>query len=110
MNIETNTTSESHVRAVLYRAIAGYRSDKLDEAQKDYEFVQRQYPKLPQISYGLGEIAYRRKDTNTAIRNYETYLTNAPPSTTESKYVGERLAELKGVKSDKPVEKSDKPK
>ena len=110
LNIETNTTSESHVRAVLYRAIAGYRSDKLDEAQKDYEFVQRQYPKLPQISYGLGEIAYRRKDTNTAIRNYETYLTNAPPSTAESKYVGERLAELKGVKPEKAAEKSEKPK
>lgn len=110
LNIETNTTSETHVRAVLYRAIANFRSDKLDDAQKDYEFVQRQAPKAPQISYGLGEIAYRRKDTNTAIRNYETYLTNAPPKTAEAKYVAERIQELKGVKSDKPVEKSDKPK
>ena len=108
LNIETNTTSETHVRAVLYRAIANFRTDKLDEAQKDYEFVQRQVPKLPQINYGLGEIAYRRKDTNAAIRNYEAYLTNASPKTTEYKYVGERLTELKGVKSEKQAEKSDK--
>ena len=93
---------------MLYRAIANFRTDKLDEAQKDYEFVQRQVPKLPQINYGLGEIAYRRKDTNAAIRNYEAYLTNASPKTTEYKYVGERLAELKGVKSEKQAEKSDK--
>ncbi len=110
LSVETNTTSETHVRAVLYRAIANFRSDKLDEAQQDYEFVQRQFPKLPQISYGLGEIAYRRKDTNTAIRNYESYLTNAPPKTAESKYVGERLAELKGVKPEKSSEKSEKSK
>lgn len=110
LTVETNTTSETHVRAVLYRAIANFRTDKLDEAQKDYEFVQRQAPKAPQVSYGLGEIAYRRKDTNAAIRNYEAYLTNAPPKTAESKYVANRLAELKGVTSDKPVEKSDKPK
>ena len=110
LTIETNTTSETHIRAVLYRAIANFRTDKLDDAQKDYEFVQRQAPKAPQVSYGLGEIAYRRKDTNAAIRNYEAYLTNAPPKTAESKYVGERLAELKGVKSEKSAEKSEKPK
>jgi tetratricopeptide (TPR) repeat protein len=107
--IETNTASEIHIRAILYRAIANFRTDKLDDAQQDYEFVQRQYPKAPQVSYGLGEIAYRRKDTNTAIRNYESYLTNAPPNTAEFKYVGERLAELKGVKPEKSAEKSEKP-
>ncbi len=110
LTVETNTTSETHVRAMLYRAIANFRSDKLDDAQKDYEFVQRQVPKAPQVSYGLGEIAYRRKDTNAAIRNYEAYLTNAPPKTAESKYVGERIQELKGVKPEKSAEKSEKPK
>ena len=94
--------------AILYRGIANLRLEKFDDATKDYEFVQQQYPKLPQIFFGLGEIAYRRRDTNTAIRNYEGYLTNAPPQTAEAKLVGERLAELKGVKTEKP--NSEKPK
>ena len=55
--------------------------DQLDDAAlKDYEALQRQFPKAHQIYYGLGEIAYRRKDTNTAIRHYEAYLSNAPPN------------------------------
>ena len=94
--------------AILYRGIANLRLEKFDDATKDYEFVQQQYPKLPQIFFGLGEIAYRRRDTNTAVRNYEGYLTNAPPQTAEAKLVGERLAELKGVKTEKP--NSEKPK
>ncbi len=110
LTVETNTTSETHVRAVLYRAIANFRSGKLDDAQKDYEFVQRQVPKAPQVSYGLGEIAYRRKETNTAIRNYENYLTNAPPKTAESKYVADRIQELKGATSKKQAQNSDNPK
>jgi tetratricopeptide (TPR) repeat protein len=102
LTIETNTTSETHIRLMLYRAIANFRADKLDEATKDYEYVQRQYPKLPQISFGLGEIAYRKKDTNAAIRNYENYLANAPTNTTEAKRVIELLGELKGAKPEKP--------
>lgn len=82
--------------AVLYRAIANLRSDKLDAAQADYEAVQRDYPKAFQICYGLGEIAWRRKDTNTALRHYESYLSNAPPQLAEFKFVANRIRELRG--------------
>jgi len=82
--------------AQLYRAIANLRADKLDDALRDYEAVQREHPKAFQIYYGLGEIAWRRKDTNTAIRHYETYLSNAPPAMAEVKFVAGRIRELRG--------------
>lgn len=103
INLETN-----NYRAILYRGIAKLRADQLDEALKDYETVQRQYPNEPTVDYGLGEIAYRRKDTNTAVRHYETYLTNAPAFTAESKAVGERLNELKGIKPKAPEQPAPK--
>ncbi len=80
------------------RAIASLRSDKLDDALKDYEAVQREYPKAHQVYYGLGEIAYRRKDTNAALRHYESYLSNAPPDYVEAKFVADRIKELRGDK------------
>jgi hypothetical protein len=47
------------------------------------------------VYFGLGEIAYRKKDTNAAIRNYQLYLTNSPPSNDEVRFVTGRLQELK---------------
>jgi tetratricopeptide (TPR) repeat protein len=86
--------------AILYRAIASLRSDKLDDALRDYETVQRQFPKQHQIYYGLGEIAYRRKDTNTAVRHYESYLSNAPPNFAEVDFIATRVRELRGEPPD----------
>jgi tetratricopeptide (TPR) repeat protein len=91
LNLETNNPT-----ALLYRAIANLRADKLDDALRDYETVQRSYPKAYQVYYGLGEIAYRRQDTNTAVRHYESYLSNAPPNYPEAKFVVNRLKELMG--------------
>ncbi len=93
LTLETNNPT-----ALFYRAIAELRGDQLDAALKDYESLQQQYPKAHQMYYGLGEIAYRRKDTNTAIRHYEAYLTNSPTNNPESAFIVGRLQELKGVK------------
>lgn len=93
LTLETN-----NYRAVLYRAIAQVRAGSYEAAIKDYETVQRQYPKETSVDFGLGEIAYRRHDTNTAVRYYESYLKNAPANTGEAKAVTERLNELKGIK------------
>lgn len=95
--LETNNPT-----ALFYRAIAKLRGDQLDAALVDYEALQQQYPKAHQMYYGLGEIAYRRKDTNTAIRHYEAYLTHAPPNNPESTFVLDRLQELKGLPPAKP--------
>lgn len=93
--LETNNYT-----AVLYRAIASLRADKLDDALRDYEVIQRQFPKQHQVYYGLGEIAYRRHDTNTAIRHYESYLSNAPPDLAEANLIAGRIRELRGVSSE----------
>jgi tetratricopeptide (TPR) repeat protein len=105
VNLETN-----NYRAVLYRGIARLRAEQLEEARKDYETVQRQYPNEPTVDFGLGEIAYRQKDTNTAIRYYEAYLTNAPAQTIEAKSVIARLDELKGVQPKAPTATATPPK
>ena len=89
LELETNNLS-----ALFNRAIAYLQCNKLDESQHDYEIVQKAAPTEFRIYYGLGEIAYRRKDTNAAIRNYQLYLTNAPPGIAEAKTIAARLAEL----------------
>ena len=81
--------------ALLNRAIASLRANKLEAAQRDYEALQKVYPTAFQIYYGLAEVAWQRKDTNAAIRNYQRYLANAQTNTTEAKFVSDRLKELK---------------
>jgi tetratricopeptide (TPR) repeat protein len=83
--------------ALLNRAIAYLRSDKLDEAKRDYETLQQQLPKAYPVYFGLGEIAYRRKDTNAAIQHYEAYLINSITNSAEAQFVEKRLKELKGA-------------
>jgi tetratricopeptide (TPR) repeat protein len=89
LELQTN-----NLNALFNRAIAYLQCDKLDESQRDYEILQKAYPTEFRIYYGLGEIAYRRKDTNAAIRSYQLYLTNAPPGIPEAKTIATRLAEL----------------
>ncbi|HNQ74482.1 MAG TPA: tetratricopeptide repeat protein [Verrucomicrobiota bacterium] len=91
LTVETN-----NYRTILYRAIAQLHANRLEDAQKDYETVQRQFPKEYAVDYGLGEIAFRRNDTNAAIRHYENYLLNAPAQTAEAQAVVRRLRSLKG--------------
>ncbi len=84
--------------ALLNRAIARLQSGRLDDARRDYETLEKilppnQYP----IQFGLGEIAYQRKDFPAAIRYYETYLKYAPQGTGEAKGVEERLKQLKSA-------------
>jgi tetratricopeptide (TPR) repeat protein len=86
-----DTTNSS---ARLNRAIAYLRGDKLEAAQRDYEVLQKAFPSAFQIYYGLGEVAWRKKDTNAAIRNYQFYLANAHTNTAEARLVSARLKEL----------------
>jgi tetratricopeptide (TPR) repeat protein len=84
--------------ALLNRAIAYLRAGQLDESQQDYLRLQQEAPKAFAVYYGLGEIAYRRKDTNSAIQFYQSYLTNVvngSPNAEEIKFVSQRLTELK---------------
>jgi tetratricopeptide (TPR) repeat protein len=91
LTIQTNSND-----ALFNRAVAYLQSGHLDEAHADYEKLQQSFTNSLQVAYGLGEIAYRKHDTNEAIRNYEIYLTTANPNTAEATNIIQRLRELKG--------------
>ena len=76
------------------RALAYLKSDKLDQARADYLELQSTYTNSIQVAYGLGEVAWRRHDTNEAVQNYELYLANAPTNSAEVRTVRERLDQL----------------
>jgi hypothetical protein len=66
----------------------------LAEAQADYEALQKEFPMERAIYRALGDVAYLKKDTNAAIRNYQLFkagMTNAA----DLKAVNDRLKELK---------------
>ena len=81
--------------ALMDRAIAYLNSDKLNEAQQDYQSLEKVFTNRFQVFYGLGEIAWRKKDTNSAVHYYQLYLSNAPPNTSEAKLVTDRLQSLR---------------
>jgi tetratricopeptide (TPR) repeat protein len=101
MTLETNL-SDTHITALRNRAIAYLRANRLEEAKKDYETLQRLYPTDRRMNYGLGEIAYKQRDTNAALRNYNLYLTNAenpfimpPANSNEVRGVKAKVQELR---------------
>ncbi len=77
--------------ALLNRAIAHLQAGNLDKAKADYEDIAENFPSAYQVQYGLGEVALRQKDTNTAIKHFQLYLTNAPANTVEAQEVHTRL-------------------
>ena len=81
--------------ALFYRATANFQSEKLDDAQHDYELLQKLNPKAYPIYGNLGEVAFHKKDTNAAIRYYELYLTNAIPNSPDANRAMDRLRSLK---------------
>lgn len=90
--------------ALIDRAIAYLNAGKLDEAKGDYEnlknlsrdFKTPQQENIKRFAYyGLGEIAFGKKDTNAAIQNYEHYLQNAATNTPEAQFIIKRLKSLK---------------
>ena len=85
----------TNISARLNRAIVYLRGNKFEAAQQDYEVLQKAFPNAFQIYYGLAEIAWRKKDTNAAIQNYQLYLANAQTNTAEAKLVIGRLNELR---------------
>jgi tetratricopeptide (TPR) repeat protein len=94
LEIETNRLTELSYVAKCYRAQAFTESGKLNEAQADYEALQKDFPLEHGLYRALADLFYTKKDTNAAIRNYQLYkagMTNAD----ELKFVNARLKELK---------------
>ena len=90
LEISTNDPS-----ARFNRAIAYLQSDRLTEARADYAALQSTYTNAFQVAYGLGEVAWRERQTNEAVRNYQIYLANAPTNAAELNLVRDRLKQLR---------------
>lgn len=96
LQAETNETSKIRYLALFMRAKAFLNTDRLEEAQRDDEILQKALPTEYPVYYDLGEIAYRRKDAKTAIEQYRRYLANAPTNlSNEIQFVSQRLEQLK---------------
>ncbi|HZR20366.1 MAG TPA: tetratricopeptide repeat protein, partial [Verrucomicrobiae bacterium] len=96
LELETNNFSKAHYLAQFMRAKAFLGQNKLAEAKADYETLRQALPKEFPVYFDLAEIAYRQKDTNAAIQNYELYKANAPTNFTDDlKLADTRLIELK---------------
>lgn len=92
LSIETNNTSAKFDRAIAYLG-----NGQLEQAQQDYEALEKVFPNAFPIVYGLGEIAWRKKDTNAAIHYYDHYLRIAGDTTDEGKTISKRLQSLRAV-------------
>ena len=92
-----------NIAALRNRAIVNLRANHLADAKRDYDILLANLPKSHAIYYGLGEIAYRKKDRAEAIKNFESYLSTAPTNGTpeleeERKKVQAQLNEMKAGK------------
>ncbi len=81
----------------LNRAIANLRAGRLEPAWSDYQELLNGSPDSTKVLFGLGEISWRKHDTNAAIGFYEKYLTNGLPDPADKKLASQRLRELKGA-------------
>ncbi len=80
----------------LNRAIAQLRAGSLDAAQADYQELLKGAPNSYKVLFGLGEIAWRRQDTNAAIGYYQQYLSQNASASAEHRLVADRLKQLNG--------------
>jgi tetratricopeptide (TPR) repeat protein len=85
----------TNMPALFCRADAYLELGKLDEAQRDYEALQKLSPKAYPIYHGLAEVAFRKKDTNAAIHYYQADLANIAPNSPEAKFATDRIKSLK---------------
>jgi tetratricopeptide (TPR) repeat protein len=90
------TIQTTNNEALFYRAVANLQSGKLDASRADYEKLGQSFTNSFLVAYGLGEIAWRKHETNEAIKNYEAYLNTANTYTAEATNIIQRLRDLKG--------------
>lgn len=82
--------------ARLFRAVAYLQSGRLDEAQHDYDTLEKTDPaKKLETNYGFAELARLKKDTNTAIRYYQLCLSEMPQNSPRAQFITDRINSLK---------------
>ncbi len=96
LNQVLSQQADNHT-ALFNRAVAYLSAGKLDDALADYENLNRTFTNSFRVDYGLGEIAWRKHETNNAIKYYKLYLANANTNTAEATNILQRLRQLEGT-------------
>jgi tetratricopeptide (TPR) repeat protein len=84
----------TNATAIFCRAVSYFKTDRLDEAQKDYDALRQMNPKAFPAYHGLAEVALKKKDTNAAIQWFKMDFTNAPPNSPEAHWATDQLKSL----------------
>jgi tetratricopeptide (TPR) repeat protein len=82
----------------LNRAIAETQTGNLTAAENDYAELKNAAVDQFSVHFGLAEIAGRRQETNTSIRELECCLTNTPAGSLKWQQASARLETLKNQK------------
>jgi tetratricopeptide (TPR) repeat protein len=81
-------------QARLHRAIAHLGAHQLEAARDDYQELLKTSGYKRLALFGLGEVAWREKDTNSAIQFYQEFLSNGYPRSVRCVIAAERLKRL----------------
>lgn len=82
--------------ALMNRAIACLEAGRLDDAEQSYnQLLPLLQSPVYSIYYGLGEIAYRKKNKEEALKNFDRYLQLIPAKSPEARLVKDRIKNLK---------------
>src|SRR5262249_10814839 len=74
-------TDPSNNEARLQRAVAYLGSNQLEAARGDYNQLLKTTNAVQDALFGLGSVAWRQQDTNTAAKYYQQFLAKAVPRT-----------------------------
>jgi Flp pilus assembly protein TadD len=80
--------------ARLSRAVARLAAGQLDAARDDYQQLLNSKTSSANALFGLGTIAWRKHETNSATIFYQRYLTNATSASPQVNVAIERLREM----------------
>ncbi|MSU35672.1 MAG: tetratricopeptide repeat protein [Pedosphaera sp.] len=86
----------NNATAIMNRGISLLQLQRHNEALQDYLYMEKNFPKMHEIHYGLGEIYTVKKNQALALESFARYLELAPKDTAEYTNVVERLAKLMG--------------
>ena len=82
---------------LLNRAISELQINRLDDAKKDYQALEKMIPRPSHmVYYGLAQVAQKQNDKSAEIRYDKLYLQYAPTNTAEFTNVTQQLHKLEG--------------
>ena len=78
--LEQRLVEDQIVYAKVHTAMAYYKSEMEDKGQEIFDALTAEYPDHPLISYGNGQLALLKGNTDTAIAEFKTSMEKDPKS------------------------------